>query len=59
MNKHKNYWSVMGIEPDKEESYMSLKRKADKETILKIINSYNGNGLREVTNIFREIHLET
>jgi len=58
MNKHKLYWSEMGIEADKEKSALKLKRQCDKEIIKRLIKRYNKNGFDEIVKIMREISKE-
>ena len=63
MNKHKTYWSAMGIEPNTKEKGITKLREKHKEMILKMIdeyvvynNSFLGiNGFDEVIGILREI----
>lgn len=62
MNRHKLYWSAMGIEPSNEPSKLPDIRKADKEKLYEMINQYsnvyNLDGYTEVLSLFREIHSE-
>lgn len=55
MNRHKAYWSVMGNEPNIEQSVSSKKHDRHKEQLLKMINQYNGDGVNEILKIIREI----
>ena len=63
MNRHKTYWSVMGIEPSEKENGLTKLREKHKEDILKMIDEYAPynnnflgiNGFDEVVRILREI----
>lgn len=58
MNRHRAYWSVMGLEPDNEPSVLSNRRIRHKQELKKMINQYPKGGFNEVVKLLREIHEE-
>ena len=56
MNKHRNYYSVMGIEPNKEKSVKQLRREENRKALEKMIAI---DGFNEIATLFREIYETT
>lgn len=61
MNRHRAYWSVMGLEPNPHERPEVVRNRKIKETLTQIINSSPqswGDSFQNVVSILREIHEE-
>ena len=56
MNKHRNYYSVMGIEPNKGKSVKQLRREENRKALEKMIAI---DGFNEIATLFREIYETT
>ena len=53
MNKHRNYWSVMGVEPNKNKSVRKIRREENKKALEKMIAI---DGFNEIASLFRELY---
>lgn len=58
MNRHRAYWSAMGLEPNNETSALANRRTQHKEQLKKMINQYPKDGFNEVVKLLKEIHEE-
>jgi len=58
MNKHKLYWSNMGLEENIEQSYISQLREKHKIKLKRMMEQYNQDGFNELVSILRGIKEE-
>lgn len=61
MNRYKQYWSAMGIEPRLETHPKQARKNKHKKQLLKMMNEYSGvfeDGFQDLLTLFREIYEE-
>ena len=55
MNSNKTYWSVMGNESTQKRQHIDILREKHRNEIIRMINQYNKDGLREIITIIRNV----